>query len=124
MKTYAELAKERDDLQSENETLKAFMDKVAETENKLKADNEELKDRCNYIWAIGYDYDGANPNDATQMRRLVDELVGIAVDGLEQTVFCNDEKTEIQPRAVKLRNLKAENARLTEQLKDREEGEG
>ena len=84
----------------------------------ITAENEELKDRCNYIWAIGCDYDGAYPNDATQMRQLVDELVGIAVDGLELTVFCNDEKTEIQPRAVKLRNLKAENARLTEQLKN------
>lgn len=102
----------------EKKALEEAIYDSAEYIKNLQADNEELKERLNYIWAIGCDYDGANPNDATQMRQLVDELVGIAVDGLEQTVFCGDEKTEIQPRAVKLYNLKAENARLTEQLKN------
>lgn len=43
--TYAEIAKERDDLKSENETLRAIMDKMLETGKALKRENDELKSR-------------------------------------------------------------------------------
>ena len=43
--TYAEIAKERDDLKSEIETLRAIMDKMLETGKALKAENTELKAR-------------------------------------------------------------------------------
>ena len=41
--TYAELAKERDDLKIENETLRAIMDKMIEKGKSLEKENELLK---------------------------------------------------------------------------------
>ena len=43
--TYAEIAKERDDLKIENETLRAIMDKMLEKGKALEAENAELKAR-------------------------------------------------------------------------------
>lgn len=42
--TYAELAQERDDLKSENEALRAIMDKMLAKGNALKEENERMKD--------------------------------------------------------------------------------
>lgn len=41
--TYAELAKERDELKSENATLRSIMDMMLEKGKRLEAENEELK---------------------------------------------------------------------------------
>lgn len=41
--TYADLAHERDDLKSENETLRSIMDKMLERGNELKAENEQIR---------------------------------------------------------------------------------
>lgn len=40
--TYAELAKQRDDLKSENEMLRSIMDKMLEKGNRLEAENKKL----------------------------------------------------------------------------------
>lgn len=40
------------------------------------------RDTLETIVAIGSDYDGYNPKSAKQMKELLDELVKIAVDGL------------------------------------------
>ena len=39
--TYAELAKQRDDLKSENEMLRSIMDKMLEKCNRLEAENKK-----------------------------------------------------------------------------------
>lgn len=40
--TYAELAKQRDDLKSENEMLRSIMDKMLEKGNRMEAENKKL----------------------------------------------------------------------------------
>lgn len=47
--TYAKIAKERDDLKSENETLRAIMDKMLEKNKALERENDELKVRLERI---------------------------------------------------------------------------
>jgi hypothetical protein len=65
--------------------LKAYVE--ASPDEKIKQLQEEVakyKRRCELICDIGYDYDGFNTKNATNMRVLVDELVGIAYGDLEE----------------------------------------
>lgn len=49
------------------------------------------RDVLDNIHAVARDYDGFDPNNAKQMKELVDDLCKMAVDGL------NHEKIYVQP---------------------------